>query len=153
MNLKYFDRFVLKWLFRQLFKPDNFLFGQTGAGNNWYEVQYTEGAKLIDSFLDFVRKEAEETKVEVMKIKVDLQEINFDLFLFKTSYEKFIRKEPKLILAISIMIWWTSTLVIIVGESLHHKSEWSLWAWISFEVDLSFIANDAWANCSCKEKY
>ena len=59
------------------------MFGQTGAGNNWYKVHYTEGTELIDSVLDFVRKEAEETKVEVMEIKVDLQEINFDLFLSK----------------------------------------------------------------------
>ena len=80
------------------------MFGQTGAGNNWYKVHYTKGAELIDSVLDFVRIEAEETKVGVMEIKVDLQEINFDVFLFKTSYEKFIRKEPKLILATSTMI-------------------------------------------------
>ncbi|ETO05148.1 Tubulin beta chain, partial [Reticulomyxa filosa] len=35
--------------FGQLFRPDNFVFGQTGA----------EGAELIDSVLDVVRKEAE----------------------------------------------------------------------------------------------
>jgi len=45
--------------FGQLFRPDNFVFGQTGAGNNWAKGHYTEGAELIDSVLDIVRKEAE----------------------------------------------------------------------------------------------
>ncbi|KAB5573586.1 hypothetical protein DKX38_000780 [Salix brachista] len=43
----------------QIFRPDNFVFGQSGAGNNWAKGHYTEGAELIDSFLDVVRKEAE----------------------------------------------------------------------------------------------
>ena len=43
----------------QLFRPDNFVFGQTGAGNNWAKGHYTEGAELIDSVLDVVRKESE----------------------------------------------------------------------------------------------
>ncbi len=46
--------------FGQLFRPDNFVFGQTSAGNNWAKGYYTEGAELIDSVLDVVRKEAEE---------------------------------------------------------------------------------------------
>ena len=45
--------------FGQLFRPDNFIFGQSGAGNNWAKGHYTEGAELIDSVLDVVRKEAE----------------------------------------------------------------------------------------------
>ena len=45
--------------FGQLFRPDNFVFGQTGAGNNWAKGHYTKGAELIDSVLDVVRKEAE----------------------------------------------------------------------------------------------
>ena len=32
---------------------------QSGAGNNWAKGHYTEGAELIDSVLDVVRKEAE----------------------------------------------------------------------------------------------
>ncbi|KAH8094421.1 hypothetical protein JL720_4422 [Aureococcus anophagefferens] len=44
---------------RYLFRPDNFVFGQTGAGNNWAKGHYTEGAELIDSVLGVVRKEAE----------------------------------------------------------------------------------------------
>ena len=36
----------------QIFRPDNFVFGQTGAGNNWAKGHYTEGAELIDSVLD-----------------------------------------------------------------------------------------------------
>jgi tubulin beta len=43
--------------FGQLFRPDNFVFGQTGAGNNWAKGHYTEGAELIDSVLDVVREE------------------------------------------------------------------------------------------------
>ena len=43
----------------QIFRPDNFVFGQTGAGNNWAKGHYTEGAELIDFVMDVVRKEAE----------------------------------------------------------------------------------------------
>jgi tubulin beta len=43
----------------QLFRPDSFVWGQSGAGNNWAKGHYTEGAELIDSVLDVVRKEAE----------------------------------------------------------------------------------------------
>ena len=41
------------WSFR--FAP----LGQSGAGNNWAKGHYTEGAELIDSVIDVVRKEAE----------------------------------------------------------------------------------------------
>ena len=30
----------------QLFRPDNFVFGQIGAGNNWAKGHYTEGTEL-----------------------------------------------------------------------------------------------------------
>ena len=42
-----------------LFRPDNFVFGQSGAGNNWAKGHYTEGAELVEAVLDVVRKEAE----------------------------------------------------------------------------------------------
>jgi tubulin beta len=45
--------------FGKVFRPGNFVFGQSGAGNNWAKGHYTEGAELIDSVLDVVRKEAE----------------------------------------------------------------------------------------------
>ncbi|XP_006779447.2 PREDICTED: tubulin beta-4A chain [Myotis davidii] len=45
--------------FGQIFRPDNFVFGQSGAGNNWAKGHYTEGAELVDAVLDVVRKEAE----------------------------------------------------------------------------------------------
>ncbi|KAA6403283.1 MAG: putative Tubulin beta-1 chain [Streblomastix strix] len=32
--------------FGQLFRPDNFIFGQTGAGNNWAKGYYAEGVEL-----------------------------------------------------------------------------------------------------------
>merc|ERR1712180_21934 len=42
-----------------IFRPDNFVFGQSGAGNNWAKGHYTEGAELVDNVMDVVRKEAE----------------------------------------------------------------------------------------------
>jgi tubulin beta len=42
--------------FGALFKPDNFVFAQSSAGNNWAKGHYTEGAELVDSVLDVVRK-------------------------------------------------------------------------------------------------
>merc|ERR1712113_1179985 len=45
--------------FGQIFRPDNFVFGQSGAGNNWAKGHYTEGAELIEEALDVVRKEVE----------------------------------------------------------------------------------------------
>ena len=45
--------------FGQIFRPDNFVFGQSGAGNNLAKGHNTEGAELVDSVLDVVRKEAE----------------------------------------------------------------------------------------------
>merc|ERR1712054_367009 len=32
--------------FGQVFRPDNFVFGQSGAGNNWAKGHYTEGGEL-----------------------------------------------------------------------------------------------------------
>ncbi|XP_044522969.1 tubulin beta-6 chain isoform X15 [Gracilinanus agilis] len=51
--------------FGQLFRPDNFIFGQTGAGNNWAKGHYTEGAELVDSVLDVVRKELDEQMLAI----------------------------------------------------------------------------------------
>jgi len=45
--------------FGQLYRPDNFVFGQTDAGKNWVKGHYTEVAELMDAVLDVVRKEAE----------------------------------------------------------------------------------------------
>ena len=42
-----------------LFRPENFVFGQSGAGNNWAKGHYTEGAELVDQVMDVLRKEAE----------------------------------------------------------------------------------------------
>jgi len=43
----------------QLFRPDNFIHAQSGAGNNWAKGHYTEGAELVESVIDVVRKESE----------------------------------------------------------------------------------------------
>ncbi|XP_077999809.1 tubulin beta-4B chain-like [Glandiceps talaboti] len=45
--------------FGNIFRPDNFVFGQNGAGNNWAKGHYTEGAELVDEVLDIIRREAE----------------------------------------------------------------------------------------------
>lgn len=45
--------------FGKLFRPDNFVFGQSGAGNNWAKGHYTEGAEMVEGVLDVIRKEAE----------------------------------------------------------------------------------------------
>jgi len=47
--------------FGDIFRPDNFVFGTTGAGNNWAKGHYTEGAELIDNVLEVVRQEVEVT--------------------------------------------------------------------------------------------
>lgn len=43
----------------QLFRPDNFVFGQSGAGNNWAKGHYTEGAELVEAVMEVIRREAE----------------------------------------------------------------------------------------------
>lgn len=46
-------------VYGQLYRPDNSVFGVSGAGNNWAKGYYTEGAAILESVLDVVRKEAE----------------------------------------------------------------------------------------------
>ena len=43
---------------QDLSEPDNFVFRQSSPGNIWAESHCTEGAKLFDSLLDVVRKQA-----------------------------------------------------------------------------------------------
>ena len=57
--VKFLQFFCFSGPFGQVFRPDNFVFGQSGAGNNWAKGHYTEGAELVDSVLDVVRKESE----------------------------------------------------------------------------------------------
>mmetsp|Transcript_6035 Transcript_6035/g.9026 ORF Transcript_6035/g.9026 Transcript_6035/m.9026 type:complete len:446 (-) Transcript_6035:169-1506(-) len=45
----------------ELFRPDNMINQNAGAGNNWAKGHYTEGAEMIDQVLDAARKEAENT--------------------------------------------------------------------------------------------
>ncbi|WFD42596.1 hypothetical protein MPSI1_001242 [Malassezia psittaci] len=42
-----------------MFRPDNYVHGESGAGNNFSKGYYTEGAELLDSVLEVARKEAE----------------------------------------------------------------------------------------------
>merc|ERR1711881_87212 len=41
-------------------KPDNMVFGNHGAGNNWAKGHYTEGAELVEEVLDRIRQEIEQ---------------------------------------------------------------------------------------------
>ncbi|KAG9118408.1 Tubulin beta-2 chain, partial [Ceratobasidium sp. 392] len=43
-----------------LFRPDTFLSGENGAGNNFAKGHYTEGAELIDSIFEIIRKQVEQ---------------------------------------------------------------------------------------------
>nr|ADD24174.1 Tubulin beta chain [Lepeophtheirus salmonis] len=43
----------------KLFRPDNYVFGQSGAGNNWAKGHYTEGAEIVDNVMEVIRREAE----------------------------------------------------------------------------------------------
>ena len=43
----------------KMFKPDNFVFGANGAGNNWAKGHYTEGAELVEQVMDVIRHETE----------------------------------------------------------------------------------------------
>lgn len=46
-------------LYGQIFRFDNFVFGQIGVGNNWVKGYYIEGVEFIDFVLDVVCKEVE----------------------------------------------------------------------------------------------
>ncbi|RXK40793.1 tubulin beta [Tremella mesenterica] len=42
-----------------LFRPETFVHGESGAGNNWAKGYYTEGAELVESIQDVLRQQAE----------------------------------------------------------------------------------------------
>ena len=69
--------------FGQVFYPDNFVFGQSGVGNNWAKGHYIEGAELIDAILDVVRKEAENcNSLQGLWLKMENACIILDLHVF-----------------------------------------------------------------------
>lgn len=43
----------------KLFRPNNMISGQTGAGNNWAKGYYNEGQEIIDEIMDRTRLEVE----------------------------------------------------------------------------------------------
>ena len=43
-----------------LFRPDNYVHGASGAGNNWAKGHYSEGNELIESVMEVVRRESEQ---------------------------------------------------------------------------------------------
>jgi tubulin beta len=44
-----------------LYRPDTFVHGESGAGNIWAKGYYTEGAELVESVMDVIRAQAENT--------------------------------------------------------------------------------------------
>ena len=42
-----------------MFRDDNFVFGKSGAGNNWAKGFYTDGAEICEEVMDVVRRESE----------------------------------------------------------------------------------------------
>ncbi|RPD61039.1 beta-tubulin 2 [Lentinus tigrinus ALCF2SS1-7] len=42
-----------------LYRPDTYVTGNSGAGNNWAKGFYTEGAELMDNILEIVRRQTE----------------------------------------------------------------------------------------------
>ena len=42
-----------------LFRPDNFINADNGAGNNWAKGYFSDGAEIIEEVMDSIRKEAE----------------------------------------------------------------------------------------------
>lgn len=44
-----------------LYRPDTFVHGESGAGNIWAKGYYTEGAELVESVMDVIRNQAENT--------------------------------------------------------------------------------------------
>ncbi|CAH8642292.1 unnamed protein product [Dicrocoelium dendriticum] len=42
-----------------LFRPDNFVYGPCGAGNNWAKGHYTEGSEIIEPIMELIRKECD----------------------------------------------------------------------------------------------
>lgn len=90
----------------KIFRPDNFVYGQSGAGNNWAKGHYTEGAELVDEVLDVIRKEAEGS--DCLQVpKAFMQQMNNRMNFLRTltgywlnslccliSLEKYARKSP-----------------------------------------------------------
>ncbi|XP_070758123.1 tubulin beta-1 chain isoform X7 [Enoplosus armatus] len=52
-----------------LFRPDNFIHGNSGAGNNWAKGHYTEGAELVEQVVDRVRNEKVDEQMLAMQQK------------------------------------------------------------------------------------
>ncbi|XP_055126113.1 tubulin beta-8 chain isoform X18 [Symphalangus syndactylus] len=73
---------VRSGLFGQIFRPDNFIFGQCGAGNNWAKGHYTEGAELMESVMDVVRKEAESCDCLQGQLNADLRKLAVNMVPF-----------------------------------------------------------------------
>lgn len=96
-----------------LFRPDNFVYGQSGAGNNWAKGHYTEGAELVDSVLDVVRKECE--NCECLQVS-----IAFPTFLFFSIY------------------FYSSMKCVLISNRLRFKTGFSIdaffgwWYWIRY---------------------
>ena len=43
---------INKYLFSYVIRPDNYIFGKSGAGNNWAKGFYTDGIELVDGIME-----------------------------------------------------------------------------------------------------
>ncbi|XP_037535371.1 tubulin beta-1 chain isoform X8 [Nematolebias whitei] len=63
-----------------LFRPDNFIHGNSGAGNNWAKGHYTEGAELVEQVMDEMEfTEAEHNLNDLVSEYQQYQEATADL--------------------------------------------------------------------------
>ena len=63
--------------FGQIFRPDNFVFGQSGAGNNWAKGHYTEGKSY------FTGKPINETLLHQINFNVKFGAFIYKIFLIQ----------------------------------------------------------------------
>lgn len=77
------------------FRPDNFIFGDQGASNNWAKGHYTEGAELADQVLDTIRREAE--GCDLLQVC-----INNNLIINSFSLMKIIHRGSKLFIQLEV---------------------------------------------------
>ncbi|KAF8318992.1 tubulin-domain-containing protein [Clavulina sp. PMI_390] len=59
-QIKYIPRSLRSGPLGRLYRPDTFIHGESGAGNNWAKGYYTEGAELVESILEVLRQQVEQ---------------------------------------------------------------------------------------------
>jgi adenine-specific DNA methylase len=80
--------------FGELFRPDNYVFGQSGAGNNWAKGHYTEGAELVDTVMDVIQNSSRDILVSynMMGFKSITTKVEIQIFLLKILFNLYFDK-------------------------------------------------------------